>query len=643
MLSHPATSGLELNELQEEPTFEAGTTVNGVPSALLSTMARIGVAALTVTVLFSVWILIRASPRGLDLTDEGIYLNNYRAWRNPQLTFTGAPVIFGPIFQLLGWSIPNLRLVKLALLLGTSSFLGYATVRFVFAHVQPQVLRREKQAIVVCVSILGSLSVYAWLPQSPGYNDLAIMFSALAVALTLFWSTAVGRNRIILACLIGSVSVLLLLVKWPSAVCTAAGITAFIFASGRRKRFPSFLGAAFGGGFTTLVFVQLVAGKLPERVKTLKGSSTTSLQGLDFLDAYVWNYTRNIEHTARGVLRIGGPVIFPCLIVALLLIRRRAVLAGLVYSIGLVLLVARTRYKSYLTGGEINVVQLESTFPIFFLAALGVTVLYLVYQRNRPFSSPADSIPLFQPKSLIAGITLLSFAPLLQAVGTGNPMFRIAFCAGAAWSAAIAALMIVAVERGGTPFLAPAICSLATVCAVGLLPGLQGLWTDSFRVGPLWKQTVSVPSAPEVRGMRFDPATADLIAKTRAILSSEGFVGKPGFSTSNGTGLTYAVGLAQPLAGLFVEEPLPEVLEVRIREACRLGVITASEPPVVLSLGGERPPVATRELQACGIKFPSGYRSFRVKPPSGGYPHMRDEGITVWLPTADSAKSAAAS
>lgn len=55
-------------------------------------------------------------------------------------------------------------------------------------------------------------------------------------------------------------------------------------------------------------------------------------------------------------------------------------------------------------------------------------------------------------------------------------------------------------------------------------------------------------------------------------------------------------------------------------------------PPVVLSLGGVQPKVATEELQKCGIDFPKSYKSVRVTATPGNYMFVRDEGLTVWVP-----------
>ena len=175
-------------------------------------VSRLLIAGLALTAAVSVILLARAANRGLDLTDEGIYLHAYRGWKFYDLSITGAGAVLGPVFQLLGWSIPALRLLKLVCLLASSAFLAFATTEFVHHHFKAQILRREKQALVVLISILSAFSVYAWLPQSPGYNDLSIMLSAVSIGLAFLWAISTGRRSTVFAVLIGVAIILLIFV-----------------------------------------------------------------------------------------------------------------------------------------------------------------------------------------------------------------------------------------------------------------------------------------------------------------------------------------------------------------------------------------------------------------------------------------------
>ena len=51
--------------------------------------------------------------RGFDISDEGFYVLSYRWWDSTPRVFTGVQYLYGPVFELLGWSIPGLRVVRL--------------------------------------------------------------------------------------------------------------------------------------------------------------------------------------------------------------------------------------------------------------------------------------------------------------------------------------------------------------------------------------------------------------------------------------------------------------------------------------------------------------------------------------------------
>lgn len=648
--------------LMEAPTADnslRGSTHRDPLSGLVTTrllrwFERCSVAALSGLVLLSVVVLVRSASRGLDLTDEGIYLQNHRYWRNPELTFTGASMMLGPLFQLLGWDITSLRIAKLIMVVLSAGFLGHAAAQFLFHHVAPSFRTVERHAVVVLSAVLGGFSIYAWLPQSPGYNDLAIILSTVIVGLVLLWAILGGRRAWLLGAGTGMSAVALAFVKWPSAVMVSAGVGAFILLSGRTRRMPSFVASALCGAVLITGVFQIMAGPLTDRVSNLVGGADTVLEGVGFTDSYLKPYMTTMARTLWRSFGLVAPAIAPALGLAVLVGRRSRVGAGVIYALGLTLLVVSLRLRGHLTGGEINVIPLESTFPALFLAVLGIVALTWILGRSTqavrfgqvPWASASESPHVGatdvgsraqQPSrwSLPSGVALLAGMPLLQAIGTGNPPFRIAFCAGASWGAAMALIAMACAARGGVALLVPAAFVVASVASVGVVAGVDGMWTDSYRVGPLSMQTEAVPVSPTMGGITVDPSNASLITQVYRLLEERGKLDTPTFSSANGTGLTYALGLRHPPAGLFLEEPLPGIVRSRIREACRINALGPGDPPVVLSVGTDFPTVTAEELRRCGISFPSGYESVVVKPDPPGYTSFRRDGVTVWLPVGD--------
>jgi hypothetical protein len=132
------------------------------------------------------WLAWTAAPRGVDFSDEGIYLVSYRYYRSPEMVYNGAPAVFGPLFDLVGQSVSSLRRIKLVLVLASGVGLGWATAAFVARRLS-RTLRLDAIAIRVTISLfvaVGAFTMYTWLPQSPGYNDLSVMCAMALAAVT---------------------------------------------------------------------------------------------------------------------------------------------------------------------------------------------------------------------------------------------------------------------------------------------------------------------------------------------------------------------------------------------------------------------------------------------------------------------------
>ena len=60
------------------------------------------------------------SGRGLDLSDEGFYLLSYGGWDENSRAFSGVQYLYGPWFELFGYDVPALRVLRLVTVLGAT-------------------------------------------------------------------------------------------------------------------------------------------------------------------------------------------------------------------------------------------------------------------------------------------------------------------------------------------------------------------------------------------------------------------------------------------------------------------------------------------------------------------------------------------
>ncbi len=119
---------------------------------------------------------------------------SYRWWDSTPRVFTGVQYLYGPVFELLGWSIPGLRVVRLVSIVLVHLAFGWAFMTWLRTR-RPQAPPGRGWEVAGTLTILASAGVtYGWLPLSPGYNDVVLLTSLLLVSL-LLWSMRVVAER----------------------------------------------------------------------------------------------------------------------------------------------------------------------------------------------------------------------------------------------------------------------------------------------------------------------------------------------------------------------------------------------------------------------------------------------------------------
>ena len=152
----------------------------------------------------------------------------------------------------------------------------------------------------VLLTVVGGMSVYSFLPQTPSYNDLAVLLTMAAVAITI---SGIDRGvSIANVAALGFVGTQLLFVKFPSAVLVGAACVAAL-ALRRRGGVLPLLRSLCVGGFLGLVAglaaLQVLGGDVVERSRALQRSNTTSVKGQELSQAYGRVYLDGLGSVAR--------------------------------------------------------------------------------------------------------------------------------------------------------------------------------------------------------------------------------------------------------------------------------------------------------------------------------------------------------
>ena len=507
------------------------------------------------------WLAWSATARGVDFTDEGIYLVSYRYYRHPEMVYNGAPAFFGPLFQLLGYSVVSLRRLKLALVLLCGVGLGLATARFIR---EGRVAASRLDALAVRLTIVlfvavGGFTMYTWLPQSPGYNDLSVLLAtALAALVLLVLDGRVARPEWLMAA-IGAVLGIAIVNKWPAGFCMVAVVgIAMIVACGWRdagRRLAwSAAGLVLGCGL-----LAVFGGRFFDRLTEMRSASEQLSDSLPIWDSYLLPYWRNLIDVMR---LIGGRVwlllAFGIAMLLLVALRRSMILGGAV-ALGVLLVMLSMSRAGQFGGGDFNVGRSQVVVPMFLVLA-GVVWLIARLAASMPTGLAADSVS--EPVAVdddvsqarVRGAAVLVLVGLggAQAVGTLNPPMFVVISSGALCAAA---MVIVVADSAAVwrPALALAAVLLVVFPIAVERMTLSGLWKHPYRLATnLYAETEELEGVIGYNGLSTDPGTAALLRDFAEIARRRDLVGRPGLSVSTSPGYALALGLTHPPADLFI-------------------------------------------------------------------------------------------
>jgi hypothetical protein len=478
---------------------------------LLQLAAGLGVA---VTIAW-VSVVVATIDHGFAVNDEGYYLLMYRWWDSSAPNFTGVQYVYGPVFELLGYSIPALRVVRLLTVVGGHMAFGWAFMTWLRTR-RPQAPATLWWEIAGAALILASGGmVYSWLPLSPGYNDVSIVGGLLAGAVVLRVAADVERERPIPAwfvALLGPIAVAMLLAKWPSAILTLALVTVVLTAALARRGWRELLrlmAAGLGGLLLTVVAVQLFIAPLTSVVPDIimvnrqigaAGHSPGRLLALyvdEVRDASFLALTANLvllvaaaaATLVRGRLRPW--LVWPVSAIAV---------------IGLTLSAERILDDRTWVGGSVQLNRFAAALIglLFVPLAVGLTTaVHSVFSRGFARSAIRHWLVL----------AMLFALPLAPAAGSDTGLLGLAVDSLAAWLA----LVIVAATSRETSALGR---SLTAVVLAGLLVmagtiAVTGLWWYPYYTAAPSLTTTPVAAVPALAGIKLDPATASVYQEFR--------------------------------------------------------------------------------------------------------------------------------
>ncbi|GAA1613466.1 hypothetical protein GCM10009742_75880 [Kribbella karoonensis] len=570
------------------------------------------------------WIVAAAvaAGKGFDITDEGYYLLSYRWWHNNTLALTGVQYLYGPVFQLFGYSIPGLRVFRLCTVVVVHLLFGYSFMRWLRGRRPAIPPTRWFEAAGTAVILAAGGMCYAWLPLSPGYNDVVLLGALLLIACVLWMATAVDRGTpvpfwipVVAGLVIGAMA----LAKWTSvALVGLIVLAAIVVLAGQgwravaRSTLFAFAGLAVAGLFVQLFVIPLndavpgiltvnrfIAGTSYSPVELLHHYWTT---GLTLLGRTLWYHGLLLVATAVAVVARPRAV---CLVAAVLAVLGLAVSAWRVIGYG------------GAVGGTIHV----GTYPSTLLAAVLVTVVAAAGAVIGWRTGVTECSRLCRENARTWTIlALLLLLPLVQAFGTNTPLYVIGFNAFAAWAA-----LMIAVLTGiwATPVTARAIVGvvLAGSLVATTTIAFSGLTRYPYRSPPMSELTAPA-TQPALKGLRLTPENEHAYSRLTEDLRPYLKTGRPMLAFDKMAGLVLMLG-GRPLGEAWIAPAERARTVAGIEEACRKKR-PAQAPLILLNRAISDQDIAA--LRSCGLDFRADYR--QLAPP------WQTMDLQVWVPKA---------
>lgn len=636
------TDGLT-TELADQPPAAPPKSTSPPWWSSVSALRIVSLVMAGLTLIWSATAIVTAS-RGFDPTDEGGYLLSYRWWSENLRTFSGSQYLYGPVFELIGFDIAGLRIFRLVTVLAVTAAFGWSFMRWL----RP---RRSEAPPSRAWELGGALTIvccggmaYSWLPLSPGYNDVSMLGSLLigAVVLRLAKDVPLGvRTAAWVPIGAGVVIVGMLLSKWSSSlvVVLVAGLVglAIVWPAGLQAVLRIF-GWSLAGVVGTLVVIQLLVVPLteavPAMIATNKLVAATANSPSELLPLYL-NSSKDLllSMVANNFLLLVATI------VAVLSTGKAARRFALVFVVlALAVSVWRAIDAGQFVGGTQNLTVFSVPITLFLVVPLLVAVTIIAALRLPAIESdedePQEAEPPKQPADVpidrsswptIANdsgrtwlmVALLTMLPVLQGVGTGNPLYFMALNGFAAWAAVI---IFVLTGVTATPLavrvLMTAIAAGAAITAT--LIASTSLWLHPYRTAPSAEAMATAAGVSALTSLRLAPATAAAYAQLHQQLSA--FIvpgGRYIMAFDEIPGVVLALD-GRPVGEAWYSRVDPGRTAANIRSECANGRRPWGSRAPILIFDRRPTELETAAILSCGLSFKSDYRLLLTPDATGG-------------------------
>lgn len=552
-----------------------------------------------------------AADRGIDLTDESLYLTMtdqpLRSVRSP----TGYHILLHPFFELVGSNVVRWRMLRAALDIGVDVFFGMSVVAFLRSTSPHDLLdhRHARVAVTAALTVIGFMS-WSWAPNGFGYNEAAsILHVAIAAVLLRLAIPQAGPQvqHLLYGSWLGGLLVLLTVTRWMAAAAAIAGI-ALVLAMMRDRKPWSVVLSAFVGAVAMLVAIDVAVVDLGILARGMSDGTADVAAGPHGGLGQIVGY---LELIWVGVSSAFGLIVA----VGLVFLSFRAHRAGQINARMCVGLVTAALFINLLLDrafGFGTVFSVNSWGTVFAILCVVILLREAVLASK---DSPRDHL------NGLAIPALLIMFPVTAAAGTINPLFMVSVAAAPLWLAGVAMLLLRRPLAGHAAVLAVSL--LVVLVGVAPLSAIRGLHLAPYRVDGAQDREVA---AGRLAGVQTTAATAVLLDELEAI--RVGLEPDPTVITFWALPIVPFALDGHGLGFPWYQSDLLEVTAASIAGSCEdngapTGQVVVVIPPQDLDALG---PI-DEALRSCDISFPQDFTkvsSLTTSDPAGLDVYVRD-------------------
>lgn len=516
-------------------------------------------------VVLAVGVCLFATKRGFDYTDEGLALLSAQHPLEYLRSTTQAQLVWAPILDLVG-SVQLLRIVKLVALLGSSVFFAMAFVRAFRLFTGRDCDTRDRLAVAAAVAA-GGLMLYVWLPQTPGYNELATISTALIVGIVLWLWAGTGvdvveqrrlsRRTVQLAGFaVGVLACALALAKWSGAIAIVP--VALVAAIDKRvslRQAVAWLRWVVAGAAVGLIAIQTMLAPLPDIAHGIRQGfgDIKRTHGVRLL----WtDYPGDFLRLGKLLVKDYWPMLVVAVLIGVALGRRPSARAGQALALGIGAFGVLLWRRGWADGGTFNLDHSSAIIPslLVSVAVAGVIAVGLQGRLRR--------LPLTRAAALLS----LALVPILSSVGTNNTIQYIAMLMSGCWIAVIFAMVVgSAGSFGRVPLQTLAIVLVLLVAYMVV----DGTWRKPYQQPPLSSATVTPSIAGAGRDLTLSQQDATFLERADVVVRRLGGGARINMiALWTLSGVPALVGSVQPTFGYLPKDEVDRAAHA-VRDGCR--------------------------------------------------------------------------